>query len=85
MTPEETASRLITLTAAHNSLDQDVQDLEVLRKHDAQLIRTVAADMAEVKQKLNEHGNALDNLQKGMTAITAMIQTLIDRDIKPTK
>lgn len=79
MTPEEMESRLITLTAAHNSLDQDVQDLEVLRKHDAQLLRIVRTDLADFRTDVKEE---FAEVKAGIAALTSMMQTLIDRDTK---
>jgi hypothetical protein len=86
MTPDEISARLATLTAAVNGVDQDVQDLQTLRKNDAQIVRTVASDVAEVKDQLTEHGRVLGEhgrvlaeLRNGMGALTTMLQTLIER------
>lgn len=80
MTPEEISARLTTLTSAVNGVDQDVQDLQTLRKNDALIVRAVATDVGEIKQQLNEHGRVLAELQTGMGALTVMLKTLIDRD-----
>jgi hypothetical protein len=77
MTPEEATSRLVALTTAHNGLDQDVQDLQVLRKHDAQLLRTMRADLAEFRTDVE---GQFEEVKGSLVALANMIQILIDRD-----
>ncbi len=84
MTPEEISTRLNTLTSAVNGVDQDVQDLQTLRKNDALIVRAVASDVAEVKERLGRVERLLEDqgkeIRTGMGSLAAMLQTLIDQD-----
>ncbi len=79
MTPDEISARLVTLTSAVNGMDQDVQDLQILRKNDALIVRAVATDVTGIKEQLTQQGRVLAELQAGTGAITTMLQTLIER------